>query len=376
VVALRLRIRRAFFSFRRLRLSPAGLARRILQESDVDVRTEALPFFERLARIVDELLRDVETMVAPYIRRLENRVTRVSDLIAHQTTKLTQKRKARKYEIEQAELWNSIGIKQHYPLLYASLLLRVAIGAIIGVVDYYIFAEAWSVLYDYRDYSRGWWLGGLLGLLVLLTGWMLAHQLKTVAVGHAQKRMLREIRAGERNIDTKVEKQLVPKRPQPWPLLIAILFFGSLTGAGIGIRANGTGSSQPSVYIIIFQGLIPFLIVFSEFFMYDPLDIHELGEPPYLRFLRWRKARAKRSLAYADEFGRRLGERVLAYYEAARAAMKLKLGDLAFDVSDAKTKVEEAPKPPEFGRTDVERRQDEVDEVLMRAPEKPVEAPN
>lgn len=146
--------------------------------------------------------------------------------------------------------------------------------------DFYVFAQALALVDDVADFSFFWFVGGALGLIVFVSGFFLAHQVKELVVGNAQRNLVAEFR--EEDPDFKaaysvrgVDRVLPYSKADTLTLVLSSGVFVILVILAIVIRWNANSGDWASVFL---TGMVPVVIVVTELYLNDPL--YRLSKKP------------------------------------------------------------------------------------------------
>ncbi|TCJ35203.1 hypothetical protein [Parafrankia sp. BMG5.11] len=234
--------------------------------------------------------------------------------------------------VDQAARWRQVGIQERIPLIHLSLPLRVVILLLLATVDFYVFAQAYAYLTDVEDFSPEWWVGGGVGTIVFLTGLVLAHEIKALVLGRAQRKLLQEIDDGSIKIEDDCRERLVCTESSPIMLGLALFGFTVLFVFGLLVRLVG---SDENWSISLLLSLVPVVVVVVEAFIHDPMDRAE----PRRSLLEWllerKLAKESENLAVLQEKIDRAISRIKHKYVVERSILATEQADMGLGLQAA-----------------------------------------
>lgn len=234
--------------------------------------------------------------------------------------------------VGQAALWRQVGIQERISLINLSYPLRVIVLLLLATVDFYVFAQAYAYLTDVEDFSPEWWVGGGVGTIVFLTGLVLAHEIKSLVLGKAQRKLLHEIDDGAIKVDNDCRERLVCTESSPIMLGLASFGFAVLLIFGLVVRIVG---SDENWTISLLLSLVPVVVVVVEAFIHDPMDRAEPRRSIFEWFLERSLAKEEENLAVLQEKIDKAISRIKHKYAVERSILATEQADMGLDLKVA-----------------------------------------
>ena len=236
-----------------------------------------------------------------------------------------------------ASEWLRLGAAEKYPHVNLSIVANLIIVILLAGLDFYVFANAYALVDDVVDFSVGWWVGGLLGLVVFISGVIFAHQSKRVVVTAAQKALVEELRLDDSTYSPRIvirdQERVLPQISANWiSLFLSGALFFSLVILALLVRfEDDHGSAVTS----IMMGLVPVVIVSIELYFHDPLFRKEENAGWRERHLERKVNRLRDKLDTVVSSYRGYVDRIQSFYSSERRKALVDARDRGMDISES-----------------------------------------
>ena len=301
------------------RFWPGRLARKLLKKvGDLDLTTDGMGRLTVIDKMMLRELTAVRQAGEAFVEKIRTKLAGLQRRLQVRAENRDHKNAGRADRIEQGRLWRKEGVYEKTLHIDLPRLARIAVYIFLSGLDFYVFAQAWAVGSDSRTGEVNWWIGGLLGLVVFVAGFLAAVQLKRVVVAARQRELLAD--AVGRN------PALVVLASNPLFLALAGAFFNVMVVLGFLVRvANET--AEANVFMVAMAALIPLLAAVTELFLYDPMQREEVRPNLIDRILEYRRARVARKLELREGRIERVLDGVRERYDVEKEVLKIELGD-------------------------------------------------
>ena len=277
---------------------PGRLAKQLIRRvGDADIALAGAETRPKVLKSLEEAeVQEVRAAVRADARTLEELIAELRMEIDSRAERRERRAELIKNKVEQGRLWRSVGIQERIPLVHLAPAARVVVLAVLSMLDFYVFADAYAVLTDAPSFGIEWMLGGILGLAVFIAGMFLAHAIKGWILARAQAQMLKAADAGQIKIDPEIREQLVESKSSLLALGLTSVIFLLLLISGMLVRLQGMAGENEGGAAILFQALIPLVAVAVELYLNDPTERDEPMPNIVDRRLERRLAKAERRL--------------------------------------------------------------------------------
>lgn len=189
-------------------------------------------------------------------------------------TRRLRRESHREHMLSFSEAWKHLGVEERYPQVHLHWTASMIVFIVLGGLDFYVFAQAYAVVDDAADFSYGWWIGGLLGLVVFVAGVIVARQLKIHVLSSAQAGLVEEYKLEDPEFRPVVSingknRHLPQNRVNIMTLVLSVVLFLFLTVLAFIVRLGDEDTGLPAT---LMTAAVPLVIVAVELYMYDPLD--------------------------------------------------------------------------------------------------------
>ena len=204
-----------------------------------------------------------------FVGKLRLRRDGLSEQLATRARGRAEAEEAAKDRIAVVDRWRDVGIRERMTIRGIPRSAKWALWILIASLDFYIFAQVMAYAENIADPGLGdatFWLGGAVGLMVFVVGILLAQAIRRASYYHAQKKLLKELKAAEE--DTTGLRLSNYSR---WMTVSFFLFYLALTAGAVVLRYQGGGKQQPG--LLMLQTMIPVIAVMLELLIDDPTEV-------------------------------------------------------------------------------------------------------
>jgi len=271
------------------RVKPGRLAKEALKDTDLDefdpdaaVPIAALETHRRVA--LGNVDRDETRRLRSSLEREEKLTRRLTEL---HRPRFDDRREQVTQESNTIREWRNLGLAERLKSFALPPVAKVAVVLFLTFIDFYVFARAVAVIQDVEAAPDNpeFWLGGVLGVFVSLVAFFLGRLIKEARVFPAQARLAGHLR--HKNPDVELPAAAGPRGRDALGLGVV---FALMLGLAALFRLEA--EVEENIGFLIFQLLLPIVIVFIEYLVHDPLEMGRARRS----FTHWRLERKLRKV--------------------------------------------------------------------------------
>jgi len=315
----------------------AGLgstAAQVISIGDLDVLKSRKGHQEILDGIEQVETAQADRRLNEYVGEIDARIDRLKKHLDRRARRRERKNADLEDQVRLNKAWRDAGIRSRFVVINSPV-LRIVAWVMFAAVDFYLFAVAMTIAlredtYDPNGllgFSWGFWIGGVMGLMVFALGLVLGHLIRQADYVRAQKQLLNELKS--RGVE---RPELVSSGNSTIVFIVVgavfIIFiiaslFVRAEGADISIISADAWSREANMLGSLFmQTLVPFVAVCVEVVMHDPTHV-PIKQPNWIDFYIERKMRRNEVVKRKRELKvQGYKDAIQARYRTERAVLK------------------------------------------------------